>query len=231
MHNILALMITLLEVSTSQNSPFSGSKHMRQVVGFAGLFLVLAFPAFSQVVPSASGSSGPPLSVGAGLSVYNTDWSDRYMEGGAVWVDWSFTGGPAFLHGFGLEAEARDISLGRGGASSGVPANFRLDTAGGGLMYTWHHFHNLKPYAKFLVDYGGIDWDNPVPTYKHETRSVMAPGGGVEYQIFRSISLRGDYEYQFWPDIDLSRPNSTHVLDPQGFTIGAMYNFRRRNSF
>jgi opacity protein-like surface antigen len=230
MHNHLALMITLFEVSTSQNRPFSGSKHMRQVVGFAGLFLVLTFPAFSQVVPSASGSSGPPLAVGAGFSVYNTDWASHYMEGGSLWVDWSFTGGPSLLHGFGLEAEARDISLGRG-THSGVPANFRLDTAGGGVMYTWHHFHNLKPYAKFLLEYGGIDWDNPNPNFKHETRSVLAPGGGVEYRLFRSISLRGDYEYQSWPDIAIYRPNSTHILDPQGFTIGAMYDFRHRNSF
>jgi hypothetical protein len=43
--------------------------------------------------------------------------------------------------------------------------------------------------------------------------------------------LRGDYEYQSWPDIAIYRPNSTHILDPQGFTIGAMYDFRHRNSF
>jgi len=185
---------------------------------------------FSQVVPSAEGSSGPPLAIGAGLSVYNTDWSGRYMEGGALWVDWSVTG-PSILHGFGLEAEARDISLGRGGASSGVPSNFRLDTAGGGIIYKWHHFHNLKPYVKFLESYGGIDWDNPDPKFKHETRAVPAVGGGVEYRVFRSIWLRGDYEYQFWPAIDILRPNSTHILTPQGFTIGALYDFRHHDIY
>jgi opacity protein-like surface antigen len=147
------------------------------------------------------------------------------MEGGALWIDYSFTG-PAILHGFGIEAEARDISLGRG---PGVPSNFRLDTAGGGVIYTWRHFNNLKPYVKFLDSYGGIDWDNPVPNFKHETRSVPAVGGGIEYRVFRSIWVRGDYEYQFWPDIDISRPNSTHVLNPQGFTIGAMYDFRHHD--
>jgi opacity protein-like surface antigen len=201
---------------------------MRQILGIAGLFLTLTFPVLSQVVPSAEGSSGPPLAIGAGLSVYNTDWSGRYMEGGALWVDWSFTG-PPILRGFGLEAEARDISLGRG--THGVPPNFRLDTAGGGVIYTWRHFHNLKPYAKVEDNYGGIDWNNPVPNYKHETRAVLALGGGLQYRVFRSIWVRGDYEYQFWPDIDLSRPNSTHVLDPQGFTIGAMYDFRHHNNY
>jgi len=227
-HNPLDLMLTLFEVSTSQNQPILGSKHMRLMKAISGLFLVLAYPVFSQVVPSASGSSGPPLAIGAGLSVFNTDWDSRYMEGGTLWVDWSFTGGPSLLHGFGLEAEARDISLGRG---TGLPTNFRLDTAGGGVIYTWHHFHNLKPYVKFVMDFGGIDWNNPDPNFKHETRAITAPGGGVEYRVFRSIWLRGDYEYQSWPDIAVFRPNSSHILNPQGFTVGAMYDFRHHNTF
>jgi opacity protein-like surface antigen len=199
---------------------------MRLRLVIAGLFLTVTFPLFSQVVPAATGSGGLPLSIGAGYALYNTDWGNSYMGGGALWIDWDLSRF-SILRGFGIEAEARDISLNR---PNTVPSNFRLDTAGGGFTYHLNHFRNLKPYAKFEVDYGSIDWNNPDPRFKHETRNVLAPGGGLDYRILRSVWLRADYEYQSWPDIDKLRPNSSHILDPNGLTIGALYDFRRRDT-
>jgi len=102
-----------------------------------------------------------------------------------------------------------------------------LDTAGGGIIYANRHFHNFHPYGKYLISFGGIDWNNPNPHFRHETRTVTAPGLGVDLRVYRAVWIRADYEYQFWPDIAKFMPG-THVLNPQGFRLGVVYDFGRR---
>ena len=173
----------------------------------------------AQTVPSAR-EGGVPLAVGLGISDYDVDWGHVRMQGGTVWIDYRFDRVPAFLHGLGIEAEARDISLNH---SSTQPSNFRLDTLGGGPVYFGHlrRIPNLTPYGKLVLAYAGIDWDNPDPHFRHETRTATAPGLGFEYRVYRNILFRADYEYQFWPDLALQQ----QTLNPQGFTFGAMYDF------
>jgi opacity protein-like surface antigen len=198
---------------------------MRSRCFFAIFFFGLALPLSAQVTPEAS-KSGLPFAVGGGFSDYDVDWGHGRMEGGTIWIDWHPTQTPSFLHGFGLEAEARDISL---GGNRSKPSNFRLDTVGGGVIYTWQRFHNVHPYAKFLLSLGGIDWNNPVIQFRHETRTVYAPGFGFDTRVLRHVWARIDYEYQAWPQIDLAAPG-THWLDPQGFTVGVEYDFRTTRS-
>jgi opacity protein-like surface antigen len=189
---------------------------MRLKLVLAALFLAAAIPAFSQVAPAAT-EGGLPLVVGAGFSDFYTDWNGR-LAGATVWADWNFYHGPSFLHGFGIEVEGRDLNYGRTGD---VP-NLRQDTAGGGAIYTWRHYRNFHPYGKFLLEYGSTDFKTTANlNYKHDTRTVDAPGGGLEYRAFRNIWVRGDYEYQFWTDFF-----HHHTMNPQGFTIGVSYDFK-----
>ena len=201
-----------------------GGRQVQQRFVLVALFLVSAIPVFSQV-ESAGKSRELQLTLGAGFSNYDVDWGHGRMDGGAVWVDFPVPFIPKSLDGFGFEAEARDISLGH---SATQPANFRFDTVGGGVIYTWRHFRDFRPYSKYLASFGGIDWNNPNPLFLHETRTVTALGGGLEFRVHKHIWLRADEEYQFWPDIDLQRHplTDTHVLDPQGFTVGLSYDFR-----
>jgi len=182
-------------------------KHLTAV-----LFLIALSPAYSQVVPAAK-QERLPISVGAGFSNFYTDWS-RYEAGPTVWIDWNFYRAPSLLRGFGLEVEGRDINYLRTGD---VP-NLREDTAGGGVIYTWRHFRRFHYYGKFIMSYGSIDFSSLSPNYHHDTRTVKAPGGGAEYRLWNSLWLRGDYEWQFWPDL-----GHGNTLTPNGFTIGAMF--------
>jgi opacity protein-like surface antigen len=191
----------------------------------AALFIVAAVPIQSQVVPAAT-EGGLPLEVGAGFSNYATDWGHTRMSGGGLWIDYNFNRVPYFMHGIGVEAEAHTISADR---PKDLPTNFRQDTAGGGAIYTWRHYHNFHPYGKFLVEFGSIDFLGAfprLPYYSHDTRTVYAPGGGVEYRVFRNIWVRGDYEYQMWPHIF----QHSQTLDPTGFTIGASYDFKHMHA-
>lgn len=185
---------------------------------FAISLLMMEQVGVSQVVPSARGAGriGHSFSVGVGPSSYDVDWGHGRMLGGTVWADYYPQKLPQALYGLGLEAEARDISLQR----SSTQTNYRTDTAGGGFIYNWHHYPNLHPYAKFLVEYGSIDFpQTAIPNYKHDTRAVYAPGGGLEYRVFGNFLTRVDYEYQVWETLLGGHP------DPQGFTVGVAYEF------
>jgi opacity protein-like surface antigen len=174
-------------------------------------------PAFSQTVPAAH-EGQLPFSIGAGASNIDVDWGKNRMYGITVWAQWR-PGPllPRMLDGLGIDAEARDVNYGRGSA---LPSNFRQDTAGGGPMYTWHHFRNFQPYGKFLFGIGSIDFHVHDPYYTHDTRTVYTSGGGFNYRIIDHLWVRADYDYQMWPDLLYK------TLDPQGFTLGATYDFR-----
>ncbi len=176
----------------------------------AVILVSAAFPSFAQVAPDAKGP-GIPLTVGVGYSNYATDWSGR-LEGPALWLDWNINKGPALLQGLGIEVEARDLNYGRS------TPNLRMDTLSGGAIYRWRHFDRFSPYAKFLVGYGSIDFTSSDPNYKHDSRTVLGPGGGVEYRAFGNLWVRGNYDYQFWPSFF-----NNHTLDPDGITVGVSY--------
>jgi hypothetical protein len=172
---------------------------------------------FSQVVAPGE-SHGLPLSVGAGYSNFQSDFNGR-ISGIAVWADWIFYRAPFHLRGLGIEAVGRDLNFGR----TGTVPNLRYDTIAGGPIYTFLHFRRFHPYGKFLFGFGSIDFSRLGPTYSHTTSRFYDPAGGLDYRLTRTIVLRGDYEYQFWPN-----SFHNHYLNPRGFTIGASYDFYRR---
>lgn len=175
-------------------------------------------PVYAQVAPEATGN-GLPLTVGFGYSNYDTDWSGR-LSGPMFWADWDLHQLPSYLHGLGMEVEGRDLNYQRTG---GIP-NLRLDSAGGGPVYTLRQFRRVRPYGKFLVEFGSIDFTiRGYPNYTHDTRTLYAPGGGVNVRAFQNVFVRAEYEYQFWPDLGRG-----HVLNPRGFTFGVAYDFRGR---
>lgn len=185
----------------------------------AALLIPAVFPAFSQVGPSAKQGT-LPISVGFGLSGFNPSYNGGMLLGGTVWLDFTPPKLPQILHGIGLEVEGRDLSLNR----SSIQVNLREDVASGGVMYSYRNFKNFSPYAKFLMGYGNIDYMRTPPTRLHDSRTVTTLGGGVEYRAYRDVWIRGDYEYQYWPDFwkNTKPPGS---LTPMGFTLGATYDF------
>jgi opacity protein-like surface antigen len=182
------------------------------------LFVAATVPSFSQVAPAAT-VGGLPITVGVGLSDYDLDWGyGSRMVGISAYVDWDLFILPGPLRNLSIQAEGNDISYGR-------PARLpimRQDTGLGGLKYTYRHYPNLLPYVKYMGGIGSIDFPNTSNRYyTHDTFGVWAPGVGVEYQIWRRLWVRGDYEYQIW-----NKTFGPRDLTPQGFTIGGSYHFR-----
>jgi opacity protein-like surface antigen len=117
----------------------------------------------------------------------------------------------------GIEAEGTSIFADK----PQVLTRMRQDTFKGGVIYKTRPFFGIRPYAKGLAGIGSLDFPSHYPTYTHDTFSVYAAGGGAEYRIWKTLFARGDYEYQFWPQVLGSK-----TLDPQGYTIGATYYLR-----
>ena len=188
------------------------------------LIVTTAPQMFSQVVPAIKGN-GLPLKLGGGYSYYDVDWAHSRMGGYTLWADVRPPFLPHILNGLNIEIEGRDIRWNTGDK----PPGFRQVVGSGGVMYEWHHYRNFRPYVKGLMGFGSIYFGEclalcSTTPYTHDTRTVYAPGGGVEYRAFRSIWVRGDWEYQFWPQL-----TGNTYLNPQGFTIGAVYDFSRRS--
>ena len=197
----------------------------------AALFVLAASSLPAQTAPAAR-QLNIPLAVGAGLSGYNPDDGHGHLLGGTLWIDYALPHMPHNLHGIGLEIEARDLNYGR---SATEPANLREDVALGGVIYSWPRYRHFRPYAKLMMGYGNTDEESTLTTpatIYHDSRTFTSGGGGLDYRVYRSIWVRVDYEYQSWPDFYKHPSYGTPPvyppagrLNPQGFTVGAMYHF------
>jgi opacity protein-like surface antigen len=186
------------------------------------LLAATAISTFSQVPPAAT-QGGLPLTVGGGISSFSPDFNHGRILGGTVWIDYIPQWLPKRLYGLGLEVEGRDLNYGR---DRSQPSNLREDVAGGGVIYSWRHYQNLRPYGKFLGGFGNADTLTTSGVRHHDSRALLATGGGLEYRAYRSFWVRADYEYQFWLNYYFyTKPPGQ--LNPQGFTVGVSYDLSR----
>ena len=184
-------------------------------------FLGVALPCRAQVTYSAEGGGKVPFTVGAGVSNFSDDWGvlNPRQTGMSVWVDWRFPHMPRVLNGLGVEFEGRTLQW---GTPSYLPGH-RMDTALGGPIYQFRRYKRIRPFGKYLLGIGSIDFPIPGSNYNHDTRVVFEPGVGADLRVWNSISVRGTYDYQFWHQIF-----GLNDLNPNGFTIGAVYDFGLR---
>ena len=183
-------------------------------------------PVNAQVAPSAT-QDGLRFKVGAGFSDYAGDLNNGQLQGGALWVDFVPPRLPSFLRGFGLEAEARGVTASN--TSPAEPGALRQSTVGGGPTYTYLRYSRFHPYAQFIVSYAGQSFNlGEGGGEQFETQKAYAFGGGIDYRAYSNLWVRGDYEYQFWPDA-FGIPS--WYLDPHGVTLGLAWEFKARRRY
>lgn len=190
---------------------------------FSVMFLLIAgaaLPARSQVTYSAE-EGKLPFTVGLGFSNFSDDWgvTNPRQDGITLWADWRLPRLPARLNGLGIEFEGRDINF---ATPSGIPGH-RMDTALGGPSFEWRRAGRIRPFVKYLMGIGSIDFPNP-STYQHDTRVVFEPGGGAEVRCWTRFSVRAEYDYQYWHQLF-----GSNDLTPQGVSVGVVYDFGARS--
>jgi hypothetical protein len=155
--------------------------------------------------------------IGVGYSNFSMDWGPgQRMSRITEWVDlYPF---PGDMRDLGLEVEGRDISFMRT-----IP-NLREDTGQFGVIYSVSHFRKIHPYGKYLAGFGSMDFPgfSGLPYYHHDTCLVTTPGAGVDIQAWQHVWIRTEYQYQFWHNAF-----GPTYSNPNGFTIGAQWNFGR----
>ena len=184
---------------------------MRSKLVLAALLSLFTLPAFSQVAPAVK-IGGLPIGIGAGVSDYSIDYGfSRRMIGVSAWGDYNL------FHGLGIEAEGTSIFADRPERL----ARMKQQTIKGGGIYKYHPIFGVRPYVKGVLGIGSIDFPSNNPLYTHDTYTVYAFGAGAEYRAWKTLYVRGDYEYEFWQKFQGPR-----FLNPNGFTVGATYYLR-----
>jgi hypothetical protein len=196
----------------------------RLFLPFSLAFLMFTFAksGLAETIPPAGQERQIPFAIGAGLSNFDIDYGQdhgkqRRMAGITGWFDWSPPDPKGFFRGISMEVEGRNLNYGH---PSSLPQMHQYTFAGGAL-YSWRPNHPVYPYAKYLLGMGNIN------SPSNHTNLILAPGAGLACRVFKNVWVRGDYEYQFWPNF-YGRP---HALNPNGFTISTAYDFRTRPRF
>lgn len=197
----------------------------------AGIVFVLAvFPAaiLAQVPPSAVGGNAS-LWAGGEVSAFNPDYSCA----SSVPFRCASLIGPAAFFDFnvqpkwGAEGEARWLHW--NGTDGEIESNY---LAGG--RYRAYRYRRFDGWVKFLVGGGLITTPGfPVAGSLRGSYFALVPGGTAEFRLTDRISLRGDYEYQFWPSFAGPPSYSStgalvqhnNGLTPNGFSLGVSYRF------
>jgi hypothetical protein len=181
----------------------NASKRRRRLTGGVGA-LILALStslSFGQAKYTATGP-GTYINVGATVSGFESDYGKQKLGGGALFVDANL------YRKIGVEFEGRRLQYNN-------DEDLRESTYLVGPKYSFKG-HRLRPYAKFLVGRGHINFP-----FNYATGSyfAMAPGGGLDYRVGRSrLSIRViDFEYQIWPQFTFG------PLHPYGANVGLSY--------
>lgn len=197
---------------------------------FVLLLFLSALSLGAQSAPSAR-ASGLPIAVGFGYSNYNIDFDNfkrsaepsPRMDGLSAWMDLDLSGLRFVPNGLGIEAKGDSIRYGRPKDYTEMSQTAALT----GPIYHWRRTAALHPYGKMLFGYGRTyfpsiygRWRGP---YRFDTRTVYAPGGGVDLHAHGPFWVRADYEYQMWPQL------FARTVTPNGFTLGVSYDLSHRH--
>jgi len=89
-----------------------------------------------------------------------------------------------------------------------------------GPRYIVHRYGKFEPYGKFLIGQGEIQYPYGIGSGSY---FALAPGDGVNYRASRRLTVRAEYEYQFWLDSPGFGLKPQHALHPNGINVGVAY--------
>jgi hypothetical protein len=180
------------------------------------LFAVAALGASAQVVPSAF-ARGLSITAGGEASAFQPDYngfgipqaSSTYLYGIGTFVDVRFN---PWVQ---IEAEGRWLRFNQ---ANGIYEDNYL--VGPRLPIYRLRFGRATPYAKVLIGYGKLNFENGNGWGRYTT---LAYGGGLDVRLTKRIHMRlPDFEYQQWPNFSEETKN-TYTLFPYGISIGVSY--------
>jgi hypothetical protein len=190
---------------------------MRSKLLVAVAALVFAMPGSAQVIPAAEKST-VNLSVGGGFDYWWGDWGGAvHRFGPSAWLT------ADIWHGFGINVEGHSMIVGGGNNASD---HYKYFAGKGGLIYTYHRWTTIRPYAKAEAGYASLSFPSTGLSYTHQNEHIWSVGGGGEYRVWKRLWTRVDYTYDLFPNFYSPITHEYHYLTPSGITFGGTYHFR-----
>ena len=172
--------------------------------------LILA-PMLAAAQTAYDAEAGPvSLKLGGSWSYYDAAYGGYKVMGVGASVNFS----PIIWDHVAGEFEGRWLSL---NASHGFEEYNYL--AGPVYRITLSEHRGLHPYVKGLIGAGIVDFPDHLAYGRY---FVLAPGGGVDWTLNRRWRLRGDYEYQIWPQAP-GISGYPGIMKPNGVSVGFIY--------
>lgn len=193
-----------------------------KIIGFLAILLLPA-ALLAQSPPAAVGGEAS-LWAGGEFTSFNPDFGcasnlpfrcSHQVMGPTAFFDFNVQSR------WGAEGEARWLNW--HGLGNEQITNYLL-----GGRYRIAQFGRASGWAKMLLGGGWIQTpDYPQAGSLKGSYFAYVPGFTGQYRLTRRISLRGDYEYQFWPSfaggVDSSGQSHNNGLTPNGFSVGIAY--------
>ncbi len=173
----------------------------------SSLFTSLA-GAHAQVSEAAVGS-GRHLYVGVEGSDFKSDYNP--IAGRLAGI--GFFGDYMVSRHFGAEGEIRLLDLKK-------PAGQTQKTFLVGPIFNAYRYHRFIAFGKILAGVGTINYPNGIG---YGSYFAFAPGGGVEYRLNDRFTLRGEYDYEFFPSAPGFPNMPSNGLTPSGYSGGISY--------
>jgi hypothetical protein len=171
------------------------------------VFFLLCTAISSGIISSAQSApsalrSPITLTIGGTASAFDPDYVQNKLIGIGAYVDLDIP------HHLGIEAEGR---WQRFREFEGISQDNYLI----GPRYRFHRIWKAQPYAKALVGYSNMNFEDGFGTGRFTT---VAFGGGLDLRVDRHWSVRvPDVEYQYWPSF------LNGSLHPYGVSAGISY--------
>jgi hypothetical protein len=191
---------------------------MKRAVPAVFLLLLAVGPLWlrAQVVPSAF-ARGLAVTAGGEASAFQPDYagfgipqsSSTYLYGIGTYVDVKFN---PWIQ---IEAEGRWLRFNQ---VDGIYEDNYL--IGPRLPIYKLRFRRATPYAKVLIGYGKLNFENNNGWGRY---TALAYGGGLDIKMSKRINVRlPDFEYQQWPNWSEGTPKTYNLL-PYGISVGVSY--------
>lgn len=177
--------------------------------------LMFSLSGVAQVAPAAE-KNRIELSAGGGLDYWWGDWGGSvHRFGPSAWAT------ADVWHGIGATIEGHSMIFGGGGPSP----EYKYFVGEGGLVYTYHHWRKIRPYAKGEFGYASLSFPSTGLPYVHQDERTWSVGAGAEYRTWRRLWTRVDYEYDFFPNFYSPITGQFHTLNPSGLSFGETFHF------
>ncbi len=186
---------------------------MKRILLALSLSLASGSLAWGQASSTASRSD---FEVGATFSFVLPDYTPEKAVGFGVYTNYFFT------DNFGVELNYHRASIDKHSPATETTYEY-------GLAYR-EIYGKYRPYIKGMGGRGTFNFpalNGNGTSVANLSYNTLSAGGGLDYEVTRTLNVRGEIEYQHW----FAANGLTNGLTPVLFSVGVAYHFNPKAAY